>query len=412
VFQVWLLCALLLAGAARAEFPAEATGAVEVLPARLGPHWAWAADPVLRRIALVDLEGGRTLGMLDGGFGITSGLFPTRRREIYLPETHYSRGSRGERTDVVTIYDAGRLAPVAEVRIPPGRAINVLPSANAALSDDERFAAVFDYTPATSLSIVDVERRVFAGEIATPGCSLAYAAGPRRFAMLCSDGALLTIRLDESGREAGRQRSQPFFDPVRDPVTEKAVRHGHQWLFVSFEGLVHPVDVSGETPSFGERWSLLDSADRAEGWRIGGQQHLALHGPTGRLYSLVHQGGPDTHKDPGTELWVYDVASRRRLQRIVLRSPGFTYLGVPIGQDWPWPFSRVPDWLISAVPELGIGSVAVTQDERPLLVTGSNFSGSLAVYDALSGEFLRRVAPGNMTTLALQTPWTGAEPAP
>jgi methylamine dehydrogenase heavy chain len=230
--------------------------------------------------------------------------------------------------------------------------------------------------------------------------------------MLCADGALLTVTLDASGREAGRWRSQPFFDPVRDPVTEKAVRHGDHWLFVSFEGLVHPVDVSGETPRSGERWSLLDSADRADGWRIGGQQHLALHGPTGRLYCLVHQGGPDTHKDPGTELWVYDVASRRRLQRITLRSPGFTYLGVPIGLDWPWPLSRIPDWMIAFVPELGVGSVAVTQDDRPLLVTGSNFSGSLAVYDGLSGEFLRRVAPGNMTTLGLQTPWTGAEPAP
>ena len=88
------------------------------------------------------------------------------------------------------------------------------------------------------------------------------------------------------------------------------MRLGDSWLFVSFEGLVHPVDVSGPAPRFGERWSLLDSADRKDGWRIGGQQHLALHGPTGRLYSLVHQGGPDTHKQAGTELWVYDLATR------------------------------------------------------------------------------------------------------
>ncbi|MFI5217060.1 MAG: amine dehydrogenase large subunit [Candidatus Limnocylindria bacterium] len=411
MFHRWLLCALLLAGTARADLPVETTGSVEVLPVPFGPHWAWASDVVLRRIALVDLESGRTLGMLDGGFGVASALFPTQRREIYLPETHYSRGSRGERTDVVTIYDAVTLAPVAEVKIPPGRAINALSAANAALSDDERFVAVFDYTPATALSIVDVERRAFVGEIATPGCSLAYAAGPRRFAMLCADGALLTVTLDANGRESGRERSKPFFDPARDPVTEKAVRWGDRWLFVSFEGLVHPVDASGSPPRFGERWSLLDSTDRAEGWRIGGHQHLALHGPTGRLYSLMHQGGPDTHKQPGTELWVYDVEGRRRLQRIQLRSPGFTYLGVPVGNDWPWPLSRIQDWLVAYLPDLGVGSVAVTQDDQPLLVTGSNFSGSLAVYDALSGEFLRRVAPGNMTTLGLQTPWTGAETA-
>ena len=407
-----LLCAALFSGSAQAELPFETPGEVARLPERLGPHWAWSADAVLRRTALVDLESGRTLGMLDGGWGVTSGLFPTRRREIYLPETHYSRGSRGERTDVVTIYDAGTLAPLGEVEIPPARAFNTLIHANAALSDDERFVAVFNYTPATSLSIVDVEKRAFAGEIPIPGCSLAYAAGPRRFASLCADGALLVVELDANGRERGRERSRPFFDPAKDPVTEKAVRAGDVWYFVSFEGLVHPVDVSKPQPAFGERWSLLDSADRKDGWRIGGHQHLALHAATGRLYSLMHQGGPDTHKQAGTQLWVYDVAARRRVQTIELRGPGFTYLGVPVGFDWPWPLGRIPDWLVAWVPDLAVGSVAVTQDAQPLLVTGSNFSGALAIYDALSGEFLRRVAPGNMTTLGIQTPWTGAEASP
>ena len=144
MFQRWFLCAVLLASTARADLPVETTGGVEVLPARLGPHWAWAADVVLRRTSLVDLESGRTLGVIDGGFGVPEGLFPSQRREIYLPETYYSRGSRGERTDVVTIYDAVTLLPVAEVKIPPKRAINALSSANAALSDDERFVAVFN----------------------------------------------------------------------------------------------------------------------------------------------------------------------------------------------------------------------------------------------------------------------------
>ena len=39
-------------------------------------------------------------------------------------------------------------------------------------------------------------------------------------------------------------------------------------------------------------------------------QHLAVHQKSGRLYSLMHQGGPDTHKEPGTELWIYDLARR------------------------------------------------------------------------------------------------------
>ena len=397
-----------------ADVAIETPGRVETLPSPPSPHWAWVADGLLERTALVDLEQGKLLGTIDGGFGLTAALFARMRPEIYVPETHYSRGSRGERTDVLTIWDARSLSAVGEVILPPKRGINALPVANAALSDDDRFVAVFNLTPATSLSIVDVERRKLAGEISTPGCSLVYGAGARRFAMLCADGSLLSVTLDDEGREVSKVRSQPFFDPQADPVTEKAVRHGDVWLFVSFEGRVHAVDISGDEPRFGEVWSLLSDAERERSWRIGGSQHLAVHQATGRLYALVHRGGPDTHKDPGTELWVYDLSRRERVQRIELRSPGFTYLGVPLefGQSWVWPFNRLYDWLLALAPNLGIGNVVVTQDEQPLLVTGSNFTGSLAIYDALSGEFLRRVTTGNMTSLILQAPpWGTAKPA-
>ncbi len=75
------------------------------------------------------------------------------------------------------------------------------------------------------------------------------------------------------------------------------------------------------------------------------------------------------------------------------------------GQDWIWPFNGLYDFLLDhVVPNLGISQVQVTQDDRPLLVTGSTFSGSLAVYDALSGEFLRRVVSGNATVQAIQAP--------
>jgi methylamine dehydrogenase heavy chain len=319
-----------------------------------------------------------------------------------VPETHYSRGSRGERVDVLTVYDAASLAPVAEVVLPPRRAINALPTANAALSDDERFAAVFNSVPGTSLSIVDLERRALGAEVSTPGCSLAYAAGPRRFALLCGDGSLLLVTLDAEGRELAKTRSRPFFDPDADPVTEKAVRVGDEWLFVSFEGRVLPVDVSGGEARFGEPWSLLDDADRAGSWRIGGSQHLAIHAATRRLYSLVHQGGADTHKDPGSELWVYDLATRARVSRVTLRNPGLTFLGEPIELGGG---GRLWGWLLDTVLGAAIDFVAVTQDAEPLLVTASGFSGGLALYDARTGEFLRRVYSGNLTTVALQAPF-------
>lgn len=403
-----LLGLAVAAGPAAAELPAERTGGVETLPAP-DPHQVWVADVLLQRSALVDLDSGRFLGMINGGYGTLAPLFPEARREIYLPATYYSRLTRGQRTDVVTIYDGATLAPVDEVEIPPKRAIDAVAVAHSALSDDDRFLAVFNLTPTATLSVVDVERRAFVGEVSLPGCALVYAAGPRRFLSLCTDGSALVVELDGQGREASRARTPKFFDPRADPVTEKAVRHGDRWLFVSFEGYVHPLDVSGDTVVPGERWSLLDDDDRADAWRIGGLQHLAVHPPSGRLYSLVHQGGPDTHKENGEEVWVYDLDARERILRIELRNPGLTIFGVPLefGRDWAWPLSGLSPWLLDTFVPAGVGQIAVTRDDAPLLVTATQWSGSLAVYDALDGAFLRRVQGVNMTSDIVQTPFGG-----
>lgn len=395
------------ASLAAADLAVEPVGRVEALPEPPGAHWVVVSDILLRRAAVLDLDHGEFLGMLSTGFLSNAAVFPRDGSEFYLPETYYSRGSRGERTDMVTFYDASSLAPVGEVVIPPKRAINVLTTGNAGLSDDGRFLAVFNMTPATSLSVVDVRERRLAGEISTPGCSLVYPAGPRRFMMLCTDGALLTVSLDERGAEASKQRGRPFFDPESDPVTEKAVRVGDTWLFVSFAGIVHPIDVSGPTPTPGEPWSLLSDEERGDSWRVGGTQYLAVHEPSQRLYALVHRGGEHSHKHPGTELWVYDLGRHERVQRIELHNPGISIMSetIEFGRDWPAPFSGSWDWLLDHLPNPGIGQIAVTPDAAPLLVTGSQLGGSVGVYDALTGELLRRVSSGNLTTHTLQTPW-------
>ena len=399
--------ALLLAAAAaaalvHAEVAPEQPGTIATLPEPQA-HWIWVSDLLLERSALIDLDEGRFLGMIEGGYGTWLPLFPSRRPEIYIAGTFYSRRTRGQRTDVLTIFDRRTLAPVDEVVIPPRRAISAVSLAHAGLSDDERFVAVLNGTPGLSLSIVDVERRAFVGEIATPGCSLVFPAGPRRFLMLCGDGAGLTISLDADGRESRRVRSAPFFDPVRDPVTEKAVRWGDRWLFVSFEGWLYVADCSGDTVRFEAPWSLLDDDDRADGWRIGGRQHLAVHESSGRLFSLVHRGEEGSHKDAGEELWVYDLETRTRTQRIELLSPGVTVMGFDLlGDDW---FST---WLVDTFVPAVVDRVAVTQDREPLLVTASDFTGSLGIYDARTGEFKRRVAPVGMTSGLLVAPFGGA----
>jgi methylamine dehydrogenase heavy chain len=398
---------LAVAGAVAADVALETPGEVESL-GEPSAHWALVADLLLRRNALLDLDSGKFLGLISTGYNAITAVAPRRPGELYVPETFYSRGSRGERTDVVTIYDVAQLAPVGEVEIPAKRALNVLPTANTTLTDDDRFLLVFNLTPGTSVSVVDTRERTFVGEIPLPGCSLVYAAGDRRFFSICGDGALLVVTLDDAGRRESSVRSERLFDPQTDPVTEKAVRAGDRWIFASFEGMVHTVDVSGAELVFEEPWSLFTDADREDSWRIGGDQHLAVHEGSGRLFSLVHQGGADTHKLPGTELWVYDLARRERVGKIELVHPGIDLLGqsAAFGQDWVWPFNGLYEFMLGMAPNEA-SHVMVTRDDAPLLVTGSRIGGSISVYDALTGEFLRRVSAGNLTVQRLDAPFDG-----
>jgi methylamine dehydrogenase heavy chain len=383
-----LPAALLASDPASEPVAAERVGDVAKLPTEMGSHWVWASDSVLNRSALFDADSGRMLGMVNGGVGV-SPLHPhlsRARREVYVVETVYSRGHRGERTDLVTIYDAVTLAVAGEVVIPPRRADNGNGVALAALLDGDRFLVVLNQNPGTSVSVVDLEARAFAGEIATPGCALVLPAGERRFGMLCGDGTAEAIMLDDAGHEAGRARSERFFDATRDPLTEKGVRDGPRWRFASFDGLLHEIDFSGEPPLPATPWSLFSDAEREAGWRIGGMQHLALHTASSRLYSVVHQGEAGSHKDPGPEVWVYDLAKRARVQRIELGNLTAAFLRPLIGIE----AGGVADTLLRALlPNPGADTLAVTRDDAPLLLAGERESGAVGVYDAKSGEHLR-----------------------
>jgi len=381
---------------------------VKTLPERPGPHWFWLSDVLIHRTALFDGDSGALLGTITSGTPgvgfVVAPLFSADHREIYLAETYYSRGVRGERTDVLTTYDARTLAPLDEVVLPPRRAEFFPGNAANALSDDGRYVAVFNLTPVTSLTIVDVKERRFLAEVPTPGCSLVYTAGPRRFLMLCANGGALTVSLDETGT-ANVARTDPFFDPQKDPITEKAVRRGNEWLFVSYDGVIHPVDTSADTPMFGPTWSLLDDADRKASWQIGGAQHLALHAATGRLYALMHQGGPDSHKDPGTEVWVYDLAKKACIQRFPVLNPLPSFIDLESQVEAGGRLGGFTRWVLEKVlPNPGVDRILVTQDEHPVLIESASIPPAVTVHDAMTGAVVREIPEVGLASSLLFTP--------
>lgn len=92
------------------------------------------------------------------------------------------------------------------------------------------------FTPAQSVTVVDTRTRRFVGEIGAPGCALINPAGPRSFFSICSDGALLQVRLNDRGGAAALMRTPQLFDPNKDPLAQEGVRDGNVWWFTSFHG--------------------------------------------------------------------------------------------------------------------------------------------------------------------------------
>ena len=359
-----------------APLPNETSG-TEQLPAHPSPHWVWVNDFNFFSMAdgrayLVDGDSGRMLGLISTGYSYNSVLLPRSADLIYSPETYYSRGTRGTRSDVVTLYDPAHLQPVGEIAIPPKRSSNMPMAGAAALTDDERFLIIYNFTPAQSVSVIDMSARKFVGEIETAGCSLVYPTGRRTFFSICADGSLLLTTLTDAGALASRMRSAALFDSMKDPLTEKAVRVGEVWLFASFQGTMYPIRSTPRGVVLDAKWPLVTAAEQAQGWRTGGLQHLAVHRASGRLFAIMHKGSLDTHKDPGTDLWVYDLRAKKKVQQITLRHKA--------------------------------GSIVVSQDAKPLLFTCFIESNVLDIYDALSGSYLRSVDSLGQTPTIMVTP--------
>ena len=76
--------------------------------------------------------------------------------------------------------------------------------------------------------------------------------------------------------------------------------------------------------------SLFNVDMENKGWRIGGMQSIAYHSENDLLLTLMHEGGEHTHKDPGTEIWVFDLSAKRLLHKMKLENMA---TAIAISQD-------------------------------------------------------------------------------
>lgn len=345
--------------------PEEPVPTVAELPVRYPESWVFVHDLHFNslpdgRAAIVDVaaESNHLRGQIPiAQFG---NILPsTTRGEIYVGETFYSRLTRGERTDVITIWDTKTLAPKGEIVLPGGkRGLFVTLRNSLQLTNDEKWALVFNFTPGSSVTVVDLDGRKILSDIDLPGCSLAYPTGPRGFTSLCADGTMTSVALGADGKAGPAVTSQAFNDIDNDPLFMTPAMVGRTGWFVSFKGNLRAIDFSGAAARDLGGFAIPPQAGGEPQWRPGGWQVISAD-RAGLLYVLMNpKGGEGTHKDGGAEAWVIDPKAKTLVRRIALKNHSV--------------------------------SIEATQQQKPLLVA-SRPDGSLDVYDAASGAFVRTI---------------------
>jgi len=360
-----------------AELKPDRMGDVKTLPEQYPSQWILVHDVAFNHMfdgktivmdATADTIADQFKGMFNSSL-VGQLAQGTVRPEIYVAETFYSRGTRGTRTDVLTIYDKSTLSPIDEVDLGNNSRALTLPLKYAVqLIDDEKLLLVYNFSPAMSVSVVDIRQRELLNVVALPGCAPIYPTGQRGFSALCGEGAIFTVQLDADGQVKSTVRSEAFFDVDADPLFAKPAIANGIGYFPSYAGDIVPIDLRDDKPIVGERWSMTD--DETAGWRPGGVA-IADADANGIIYMLMHPGGGDgSHSNPGLEVWAFDPVSKERLARHELKLPAI--------------------------------SMALTRDtENPLLVV-TNVEMQIDVYAAKSGEFLRTLADfGGETPLLL-----------
>ncbi len=349
-----------------AELPVETILEVETLPASYPDTWVYAHDTNFfalndAKVVVVDVaaQNRNYKGSIPSAH-FPSFLAASTRPELYVAETVHSRRLRGERTDLISIYDKANLAFIGEIVLPGNKRGMIVTHKNTLqFLDNEKLLLLYNFTPAASVSVIDIERREILSEVSIAGCTMIYPSGQRSFGSLCGDNTMLVSHLDENGKVEKQARTQAFFDADVDPVFAKPAVIGGVYYFPSFKGMAQPVDMTGAKPRILAAWSLLNDADKAENWRPGGWQIATAHEVSHRLFTLMHPDGTNgSHKGGGSEVWVYDVKTKKRLNRVVLK-----------------------EWGVS---------IEVTQGEQSYLVV-TNGNMELDVYSADSGEWLRLI---------------------
>jgi methylamine dehydrogenase heavy chain len=338
------------------------------------PGWAFVQRGfVLGGTAIYDTATGKYLAQVETPTLGDLAIDPAGKY-YYVAETHWTRRLHGTRQDFISVYNANTLKFEGDIDI-PGRILVGGREHNFLITDDGKTGYVYNFSPVSSVNVVDFAKRKFVRSFELPGCADLILNPGVGLAALCSDGTLAAINL--TGAKEEITRSAPFFEATSDPIFDNVQydKAKNEVVMLSYTGLVYTAKL-GATPTVGAPFSLQEAAGIRKGdtkpldvnWYPGGGQPIALHRASGHLFVLMHAGEYWSHKDGGTEIWDLDVAAHKVVKRL----------------------------RVSGTPSV----INVTQEAKPKLIVvgegegegaGAGFAGTLQVIDPATGDVVHSV---------------------
>ncbi len=274
--------------------------------------------------SIFDAGTGKMIGMISTGRDSDMAIDPASK-VYYVAETIWSKGNRGTRQDIVSVYDAKTLKLLTEIPT-PGRLVIGGLKTNFVLTDDGKTAYDYNFDPASSVNVIDLLKRKFVRAIELPGCASLIPNPGVGFSALCADGTLATVAIKGAGQDI--TRTEPFFDAAADPIWSNFAydRKKKQAVFLSYTGLVRIASI-GAKPVIGEPFSIQQAAGLRVAdtkpldiaWYPGGGQVMALHRPSGMLWVLMHKGEYWSRKEGAEEIWGIDLAAKKVVKRFPLK---------------------------------------------------------------------------------------------
>lgn len=308
---------------------------------------------------VIDGDKGRVIGSTDGGF-LPHPLAAEDGSLFAQVSTVFSRVARGKRTDYVEVFDPETFRPVADIELPEDAhrfLIGTYQWMNA-LTTDNKKVLYHQFSPAPAVGIVDLEAKKFERLIEVPDCYHIFPVSPTVFYTNCRNGSLARVDIADGKSDITNTRVFHTEEELLINHPAYSVRAG-RLVWPTYTGKIYQVDLTAEEAKFREPIEALTEAERADNWRPGGWQQTAYHRKSDRIYLLVDQRDQWRHKAPSRFVVVVNAATGERVKKIEL------------GHE--------------------IDSINVSQDDDPLLYALSAGDKTLYIFNAGSGEELRKV---------------------